>query len=302
MLYQELRDEKASEYRNKDIADISALPPLEEVPGSWYENYCFIAHSGGGIDGKIYTQSQEAWEQAYRRGTRVFDADLNWTSDGEMVLRHEWSDDLEQIRDYAENPPTYEEFMQEPVCGKYTSANVDWMLKFMKEHEDVYVACDCKENPEFCYESLLTKVQDTDMMQVLDRIIVSLYSYEDFERVKKLYPFQNWVVRQYKNEPHNYTQLAAFCVENEIPVVMIGSYYLDDGDDISILTNLGIHVYAAVVDRLDVMLKYREAGVSGFVSNWLYEEDIVYLESSISIKGVDEIEKERQIRNKVGNE
>lgn len=34
--------------------------------------------------------SKEGFENAYARGTRLFDADLRFSKDGELILCHEW--------------------------------------------------------------------------------------------------------------------------------------------------------------------------------------------------------------------
>lgn len=52
---------------------------------SGFIKYHIIAHNmGGGVD------SKEGFENAYARGTRLFDADLRFSKDGELILCHEW--------------------------------------------------------------------------------------------------------------------------------------------------------------------------------------------------------------------
>ena len=62
--------------------DDSAIPVLP-VPK-------YIAHAGGGIGGASYTNSRDAFDANYRRGFRFFETDLNWTSDDQLVLIHDW--------------------------------------------------------------------------------------------------------------------------------------------------------------------------------------------------------------------
>lgn len=81
-------------YRNKEIVLLEKYNAIEKWEECW--KYNVIAHSGGGIEGKVYTNSKEAMELAYSNGTRMFDIDLRFTSDEKLVLRHSWTDDLEQ--------------------------------------------------------------------------------------------------------------------------------------------------------------------------------------------------------------
>jgi arylsulfatase A-like enzyme len=50
----------------------------------------FVAHAGGGIKGRSYTNSLEALDENYRRGFRFFELDFNWTSDNQLVCIHDW--------------------------------------------------------------------------------------------------------------------------------------------------------------------------------------------------------------------
>ena len=66
----------------------SCSKPTQEAK---FYDYNVIAHAGGGIDGNIYTDSLEALNQSYQNETRLFDIDLRFTSDDEIVLRHDWT-------------------------------------------------------------------------------------------------------------------------------------------------------------------------------------------------------------------
>ena len=65
-------------------------PAIESMPYEWVHQYPLISHALGGIGGHIGTNSLEALLQAYRSGHRVFETDLCITSDGHLVLRHDW--------------------------------------------------------------------------------------------------------------------------------------------------------------------------------------------------------------------
>ena len=49
-----------------------------------------VAHAMGGIDGRLYTNTREAFLQNYSRGFRVFELDLAMTTDSALVLAHDW--------------------------------------------------------------------------------------------------------------------------------------------------------------------------------------------------------------------
>lgn len=253
-------------------ADLKDLQPLETNGNEWYAKYHFIAHNGGGIDGKTGTDSREAWELSYRRGVRIIDADLSFTTDNHLVLRHSWTnDDLEQ--DYFPNVPTLEQFKAALILKKYHPITVEDMINFMASHDDVYVAADSKVSPTKIYSVLVETAKRMNAEEVLSRIIVSLYSTKDIDRVKAVYPFKNFALRQYGWQ-HNWYELAEFCVKNDIHAVNIFDFVIDaDPEGVKILTSKGIHIFAAIINSLRQLQGYKDLGVTGAVSDYLNESD-----------------------------
>ncbi len=287
------RIEYASMHRR--TTDISGLEPLSDEPGAWYTQYHFISHSGGGIDGKLFTDSRQAWEQSYQNGNRVFDADLQFTSDGVLVLRHSWSDNLETggvaIKDSTfqrsndlgtmtfaaqQERLDYDTFMSEKIYGKYDPMSCEDMLRFMAGHEDLYVYCDAKNTRLDVFQQLVDTAGQLGLESVLSRVIVSVADFDLYGQIMDIYPFENAAMRQFPGAEQNYYELAAFCVENGVHAVTIGACYMDD-EGARMLEQLGIHLYVAVVDYLSDMRAYRQAGATGAVSNWLYEPDWRYV-------------------------
>ena len=242
---------------------------------NWYEDYSIISHSGGGINGKIYTDSLEAWNYSYINGNRIFDADLNFTSDKVLVLRHEWSDDLEQTDCGNGIVPDYETFIKSKIFGKYTPMDAKMMFNFLDEHKDCFAACDTKNDTRETYEALVFVAKQLKKEHLLKRIIVSFYTSKDFTAAKNVYGFKNYAVRQYPNYHWDYPTLAFFCKENKIPVCMVWKTYLKESDDYKILLENNIKVWTAVVDEISEAEELQKKGVTGFVSNFIYEKDLV---------------------------
>ena len=238
---------------------------------AWYTKYHVIAHSGGGIDGDIFTNSLEAWELSYERGVRIIDADLRFSSDGQVVLRHKWSDYMGEDYENDKKPMDHDSFMKGRIMGRYTPMDLQSMLDFMVSHEDVYVSCDAKCDIEGIYEQMLNKIREMDADDIQERIIVSSYDYEDISVIKDKFSFSNFSIRQYPRHKHDYSELAGYCVENKIPVVMIWRDFLDD-EGLDILTDNGLTVWVAVIDDVNDIEGSR--GISGVVSNSLSESDL----------------------------
>lgn len=261
-------------YRNKYIKNnIDRYENIIVDKESWFIKYDVIAHSGGGIDGYKKTNSLQGWKYAYKHGTRVFDADLSFTSDGMIVLRHEWSDDLNQDNISEDNIPTYDIFMQTPILIKYQPMSLYNVINFMEKHDDIYVACDFKDGIEILIK-LVSIFKDKNCLYLLDRIIISLYDYQDYYQAKKVYDFKNYALRQYEEIPHNYYELCEFCLKEKIPVCMVTRNYIKEQDNISILTKKGITIFVATVNDYDKYIKYKKKGIKGIVSDFLTQDDL----------------------------
>jgi len=241
--------------------------------------YHIIAHNmGGEVD------SKEGFENAYTRGTRLFDADLRFSKDGELILCHEWDrligyfsfskediyyNDLKVGQVERSLLPSKEEYCQTKIDNKYTMISFADVVEYMKEWGDIYIVCDAKEDVEETY-STICKIADYNP-DVLNRIVVSLYREEDFDIVKSIYPFKHFAIRQYENLPRSADEIINICKEKQINIVNVGTAYCDT-DTIKAYKKNGLFVYAAVVNDISYFDMLRETGVHGIVSDFIYED------------------------------
>lgn len=270
---------------------------LQDEEDAWYTKYHFISHAGGGQNGRTYTNSLEVWENSYEMGNRVFDADMAFTSDGVLVLRHSWIDNLEQgdcsIKDSYnivdangqmqhidlssdDEPISYMEFMSRKIYYSYTPMSCEDMIRFMDEHKDLYVACDMKDDVGQSYQYIVDEAGELSRDDILDRIIVNLYDYESYDKIMNVYPFKNVTMRQHYVHPNNYYEIINFCLTHDVHVVNLSSCYIEDYG-VQLLRSRGIHVYVAIVDYISDMKDYHALGADGAVTNWLYEDDWKYI-------------------------
>lgn len=236
-------------YRHKNVEMIAALPSV--TPDSALLDYRFISHSGGGIDGYEYTNSREAWDLSYANGNRIIDADLFFTPDSQIVLRHS----------------------NEDVRENYTEMTLSDMITYMAGHEDLFVSTDVKGREiEKVYRMLVEEARRQGQEVVLKRIISSLYEEEDYNTVTGIYPFEHFSMRQYIYAPKNYYELAKFCTEHNIGIVMLSECYSHD-EGVQQLVAKGIRVFAAVVDDAARFSTLQSLGISGCCTNLLRENN-----------------------------
>jgi len=131
-----------------------------------------IAHAGGGIDGYMYTNSQEAVEKSILKGIKFIEIDLQETSDGFFVGVHDWRM-FHEITGYPElgdYVPTFEEFQSRKIYGYYTPIDETYLKKIMNAYPDLVLVTDKTNN--------FDKIVRT--FDFLDRIVVEVFSFKDY--------------------------------------------------------------------------------------------------------------------------
>lgn len=285
--------------RNNNISRIISLSPLKDEPNEWYDTYQVIAHGGGGIDGKTCTNAKEAIELSYKNGTRMFDVDIQQTSDGVWVCSHGWLDNIEQYSNYRAGisrvfqwdieqnryqvpiekakKQTIEEFKETKPFHKYTHITFAEFLKFMCEYDDIWLIADlgyiASDKYKSLYRDLISK-QDTIVQQ---HIVITFNTYQDANKLRAINPDIKLHLKRYGMLDEDYYDVAEFCVKNNIHAVNLSIYNIDD-EGIKYLQSRGIHVFVAAVDFLSDYQYCKEKGSYGIVSNFLYENDLKLIE------------------------
>lgn len=236
-----------------------------EKQGVNFYDYNVIAHACGGIDGYTYTDSLEALNQSYEKGDRLFDIDLRFSSDGEIVLRHEWQQDLEQPEfDYLMNTesyvdeyqvgqivreqlPTLEQFKNTLIFSKYTPLSFRDVVNWMRKHSDAYIVLDVKEDPKETYTWIVEHFKEEE---ILNHLVLSCYDSQDLKAVLEIYPFKNYMLRQYVNNPDKFDDIISDCNEYHIKAVSVDLRYKTD-EKIQDIRNNGIKIYWAVENDLE---------------------------------------------------
>ena len=246
---------------------------------TWFEDYKVISHALGGIDGKDYTNSYEALEFSYEKGQRVVEADFLFTSDGTLVLRHYWKDDLGQ-ENFDGSAPTLEEFKATPIFSAYTPMTAEELMVYMSSHEDLYLVTDVKHKMqsttfEDTMKEFVKLARQTDA-SILERVIVQIYCEDDYKKMEKIYPFESYIFTLYKlpkEYKDQYGKIAEFCKKAGISVVTMPAKWIADKSDIEELTGNDIKVYVHTVNEYEEAAKMMELGVHGIYTDYLYESD-----------------------------
>lgn len=251
----------------------------ERIP--WYEKSAVVCHALGETEeGDTLTNSWEAFLYRYQQGQRVFEADLQITSDEVMVLRHDWGSDLGQADTFGwsedeRGAVTAREFLSAPIEGKYIPLTLEKWFEIMKYYPDVYMITDTKysEEVESQFRLLVETAVKNDCEEVLSRVIVQIYYKEMYDEVMSVYPFENVIWTLYYTGYPGKEEVLDFMKEKNIQVlVMPASYW--NGDIKNDLSDSGIKVYVHTVNDEEEAKRLIQDGVDGIYTDRISSEKV----------------------------
>lgn len=225
----------------------------------WTEN-TIIAHAGGGIEGDKYTNSLEAFQNSYKKGHRLIELDINMTSDGKVVARHDWKDTKDQ---------TYETFKNRLYKDKYKPIDFQQVIKLLKKYDDVYIILDGKTKSPQAVQTLYKKINVyTKNLKPRDknRLIPQMFYKQDYQLLKN-YGFKD-VLYVIGRESYTNQSLAEFCDERGIRAVSIDKTFVNT-PLVQTLKKKKIVSYTYTVNDRGTMKRHKQMGVHGFFSDFV---------------------------------
>lgn len=250
------------------------IPTEEELVGHlsnkdrfkyYLTNTNLIAHAGGGIDKKTYSNSKESLELAYENGLRIFEVDIYMTKDKKYVLTH----------DSNASNITYKEFMSSKIYNMYTPMDLNGLISFMKDHPYAYIIPDIKQynNKEMLLDiyTKLFKYAGNDK-NITDRIIGTFKRVDVFEFVESKMKFDIKML-YYRNTANQekiintYEKFLKYCLENNVDNVVF-SYLQYNVYLSSIINNKNINVILYTLDNEALIEQYLYRGASAIMTNF----------------------------------
>ncbi|WP_167578610.1 phosphatidylinositol-specific phospholipase C/glycerophosphodiester phosphodiesterase family protein [Jeotgalibacillus proteolyticus] len=250
-----------------------ASPSESEDAYAWTKHK-LIAHAAGGIKGKDYTNSEEAFRNSYNNGYKLIEIDLSLTSDGELVARHGWDETYGQKFKPDAKALPYRKFIKLPYYLHYTPLDFERVIKLMKQHPEIYVLLDGKggsaEDTKKLYEKVGEAIQDVDK-DVLNRLIPQMYYREDLKLLRK-HGFHD-ILYLAGREEYSAKSVIEFCKKNDLRTVGISKARVNEAF-VTELFRQGIVTYIYTINDLDEMYTFFEIDVHGFYTDYIIPEEI----------------------------
>jgi glycerophosphoryl diester phosphodiesterase len=182
-----------------DIGYTRAPPLRPDALTSRYNPYGFVAHAFGAIDGRVYTNTLEAFQRNYARGFRVFECDLVLLADGTALVAH---DGLEA--NYGLNKTfreaTWADLAGHKYLGEYTILRAQELAQLLRDHPDAYVILDEKYSRLEIYKAVLRYATERSLRE---RIFPHVAERAELDQYRTAYPVQNYVLALYHTQAQN---------------------------------------------------------------------------------------------------
>ncbi len=143
-----------------------------------------IAHAGGAVGGKTYTNSLEALDSNYAAGVRFFEIDFSWTRDGALVALHDWDENFERLFGPGFEAPLAEAEFRRAVAAGVPGLRVpvlDELLEWLDRHTDALLVTDVKDRNVEALELIARRRPD-----LRARILPQIYRPAEYQPVREL--------------------------------------------------------------------------------------------------------------------
>ena len=225
----------------------------------------FVAHAGGAIDGLTYTNSGTALDASYARGFRTFEVDFNWTSDGALVLLHDWNDLFEEVFESPCGRRSLAEFRGLHMVGGFRQMTAADLERWLAAHPDAYLITDVKERN---LDALARMANEAP--QLVSRIVPQVYAFSEFEPVRAL-GYKRIILALYRVEATD-DEVVSWVAEHDVYAVSMWKPQAR-GPIVGRLARLGVPVYAHTENRLDMGSSLLADGVAGLYTDSLSPQD-----------------------------
>jgi glycerophosphoryl diester phosphodiesterase len=237
--------------------------PTPEPPAAMAEDGehpRLIAHAGGAIYGYRLTNSLEALDKAFEAGFRFMELDFERTSDGEIVLIHDWEAMAARLLGSG-GRRSLRLFRSAPALAGLTLLDLGGLLAWLEEHPGCAIITDVKseDNPGMLAE-IREKAGD-----LADRFIPQAYSLEQASALTE----EGWArviltVYRIQITPE---ELGDYLAENPLWAVTMPEARMN-GDFAAAVAESGTALYCHTVNTLDFVDAWRDKGLTGIYTDY----------------------------------
>jgi len=226
---------------------------------TYAEPFPVVAHAGGEVLGKTYTNSKEALDHNYSKGHRLFEVDMEWTSDRKLVLIHDWKQSYKKFFKKENHVPTIKEFKELTMTYGLTQLTLKELAQWLGEHPDAIIITDVKKDNIKALQVIKTRYPE-----LTNKFIPQIYNFSEYQKVSKL-GYKDIILTLYRMKATN-DEILEFAKTNKLyAVTMPQTRALKELP--SMLKSAGVYVYAHTINNHAMKEVFLEKGVNGIYTD-----------------------------------
>jgi len=172
-----------------------------------------VAHAGGSVEGYAGSNSLEALRNSAALGFRYIELDMLPTTDGHIVMTHDWGHIFNRVPKAGTQALSYEEFMNRRVFNIFTPLDLSGLIQFLDEHEHVRIITDTKTSNYAALRAIASYYPYHK-----HRFIPQAYAFADIEYIRGL-GFEDVILTAYMMPYHQKmrpAEIAAHSIEQGV--------------------------------------------------------------------------------------
>jgi len=239
-----------------------------------------MAHALGGYEGNIYNNTEEALLNSIKNGYHFIEVDITLTADNKLVCSHGWDKATCEATGvkYTGKAPTYNEFMNWKIQGKYNTIDAKTVIEYMRKYPNLLIEIDLKK-----FNAKKTKIMIEQLVDlcnndatILDRILMQFTSEEAFYAIEEVYHFKYYQYFTYKsNIKDNLNHVIDFCKKNNITSIAVNHTVLTDSM-IDFIKSNNFYLLAFTIDDPKLASKFLDKGVDTICTNFITYENLKF--------------------------
>ena len=246
--------------KKKATTTITAATP------AWARN-SLVAHAGGRVKTIYKSNSVQALQQTLKSNVTSVEIDFAWTSDHRLVCAHDFTD-------FKTGIPLLDNFLNNLFSKKYKRMTAETALKMLSDSGKLYLLVDTKEENEAeVYREILRILTEMGRQDYMEKVVPQFFSKEQYEQIKEIYPFKEWIFAIYKIQDEEFTpevaaDIAHFCGENHLTVAISQKRATDQL--ISLLHSEHVYIIVHTVNNGGVWNTLFKKGVRSIYTDSIY--------------------------------
>lgn len=157
-----------------------------------------VAHAGGQIEGKTYTNSYDALDFNLQNGFTYFELDFSFTADNQLVCIHEWEFGAQRVFGAAlkEKPSLKQfEYLARNIAT-FKSCTLKGLSEWLLKNPGATIVTDVKEDNITALKQISNTVPDAS-----HRVIPQIYQPDNFNTIRKMgYQSIIWTLYRYAGD------------------------------------------------------------------------------------------------------